>query len=155
MWQHRTVSISVIALLLVAANAVGQSYYDFKSAQYLMPGEGGKKGNNIDGVLRFDEGADQILFLAKGKSTALTIPYASVKSLLYERSAKPRYAAGLLIAWPLIFTKSKGHYLTIQYADPSGEGKFAIIRLHKSNFREAVARAEAATGQKVERQEEK
>jgi hypothetical protein len=61
----------------------------------------------------------------------------------------------MLVAWPLLFTKSKKHWLTFQYSDASGTGQYAIIRLDKSNFREALATVEAETGKKVERTEER
>jgi hypothetical protein len=45
----------------------------------------------------------------------------------------------ILLAWPLLFTKGKKHYLTIQGA---GE-EFAIFRLHKGNVRNVLAVAES------------
>jgi len=44
--------------------------------------------------------------------------------------------------------------IPVQYADAAGTGQFAIVRLDKSNFQEALARAESETGKKVERSEE-
>ena len=93
-------------------------------------------------------------FAHKKTTTALTVKYDTIKSMLYERAARPRYVSGILLAWPLLFTKGKKHFLTIQYADESGNGKYAVFRLDKSNFRDALAKAEADTGKKVERTEE-
>jgi len=73
------------------------------------------------------------------------------KGLLYEKAAKPRYAAGLLSGGPLLFTKSKKHYLTVDYIDAAGAPRYAIFHLDKSNFQEALDRAESETGKKVER----
>lgn len=83
------------------------------------------------------------------------MPTDSVTNAVYERASKPRYAAGLLLAWPLLFTKSKQHYLTLQYKADSGEGRYAVFHLDKGNFREVLAATEAAIGKKVERSEEK
>ena len=83
------------------------------------------------------------------------IPYSSIKSILYERAAKPRYATGLLFAWPLLFTKSKKHFLTMQYTDASGQGKFEIVRLDKDNVTTALAALQADTGVHIERTEER
>jgi hypothetical protein len=44
--------------------------------------------------------------------------------------------------------------LTIQYTEQD-HGKYALFRLDKSNSREILAAAEAATGKTVERSEEK
>jgi hypothetical protein len=81
---------------------------------------------------------------------SLRIPLSSVRTLIYERSSKPRYAAGLLIAWPLLFTKSKQHYLTVQHATGYG-----VFQLPKGSYMEVLAAMEAATGKHVERHEER
>jgi len=108
----------------------------------------------IEGTLVSDAKMKQIAFDANG-NTQFQVPFDKVRSLLYERAAKPRYAAGLLLAWPLLFTKSKQHYLTIQYTDAAGEGKFQIVRLDKNNVQAALNTIEADTGVKVERTEER
>jgi hypothetical protein len=69
---------------------------------------------------------------------------------------KPRYAEAILISPFFIFAHSKKHFLTIQYyTDADGQGKFALIHMDKGNARDIVAAAEAETGKKVERAEEK
>ena len=108
----------------------------------------------IEGTLVSDAKMKQIAFDANG-NTQFQVPFDKVRSLLYERAAKPRYAAGLLLAWPLLFTKSKQHYLTIQYTDAAGEGKFQIVRLDKNNVQAALNTIEADTGVKIERTEER
>lgn len=144
----------LIALAVPLSTALAQK--DFDKAEYIKAaGPGQKKGETVEGTLRFDGNSKHVEFVAKGGSLPFDIKYDSIKSLLYERAAKPRYGAGLLIAWPLLFTKSKKHFLTIQYTDEAGAGQYAIVRLDKSNFREAIATAEAETGKKVERSEER
>jgi hypothetical protein len=101
-----------------------------------------------------DPGAKAVQFAVKGQRE-LDIPFENITGLIYERASKPRYALGLLVAWPLLFTKSKKHYLTIQYKGADGQGQVAVIQLDKSNYQMAVATAEAQTGVKVERHEEK
>jgi hypothetical protein len=140
---------------LLSSVCFGQAPFDFDKAEYLKPAAAGsKKGETVAGTLRFDTAKKEVGFLDKKGNPAVDIKYDSIKSMLYEKTAKPRYAAGLLLAWPLLFTKSKKHYLTIQYSDASGSGQFIIIHLDKSNFREAIARAESETGKKVDRSEE-
>ena len=92
--------------------------------------------------------------MADGK-VPFRISTSSIKSISYERASKPRYAAGLLIAWPLLFTKSKHHYLTIQYTDNAGAGRLQIVKLDKNNFRTALETIEADTWIKIERSEER
>ena len=145
-----------LVLALLCGVCFGQGQFDFDKAEYIKPAAAGsKKGATIAGILRLDATKKEVQFVdKKGNPAPLSVKYDAIKSLLYEKTSKPRYAAGLLVAWPLLFTKSKKHYLTIQYTDATGAGEFAIIHLDKSNFREAVDRAEAETGKKVERSEE-
>ena len=79
----------------------------------------------------------------------LQIPAAQVSNIVYERASRPRYAAGLLLAWPLLFTKSKQHFLTVQHGD------YSVFKLDKNDYRQVLAAVEAATGRKIERQEER
>jgi hypothetical protein len=53
---------------------------------------------------------------------------------VYERTSTPRYAAGLFLAWPLLFTKEKKHFVTFQYKDSSSDGKYAIFQLTSQGF---------------------
>jgi len=132
-----------------------QTKYDH--VEYLKAAQQGekKKGETVGGALNFDATKKTIEFLDKSGAAVFTIPDASVKGLHYEKTSRPRYAEALLIAWPLIFTKSKKHYLTIQYTDAAGAGQFSIIHLDKNNYQQILATAEAQTGIKVERAEEK
>jgi hypothetical protein len=134
---------------VTASSAVEQ----FPEAQYLVKAPGQEKAQPVKGVLVFDAGAREVRFLSGGVNQ-LQVPYANLTGMLYEKTAKPRYGLGLLIAWPLLFTKSKAHYLTLQYKNPQGVGEFAIVRLHKKNFQMALATAEAQTGMKVDRSQE-
>ncbi|MBS1840448.1 MAG: hypothetical protein JSS69_14620 [Acidobacteria bacterium] len=152
----RILKLGMAAMVALGVAAVAQAQTSFDHAEYLKAAEAGgkKKGEAAKGVVYFDAAAKTIEFREKNAGTDFSIPYGSVKSLLYERASKPRYAEGILIAWPLLLTKSKKHYLTIQYADGAGTGKYAILHLDKRNYQDLLAMAEAETGKKVERSEE-
>jgi hypothetical protein len=137
----------VFSLLVSVCFAQGQ--FEFDKAVYIKPVEG-SKGQAIPGVLRFDSTSKEMQFVKTSGPPALSVKYEAIKGLLYENTAKPRYAAGLVVA-PLVFTKSKKHYLTIDYIDVAGTPRYAIIHLDKSNYQEALTRAESETGKKVER----
>ena len=144
--------VALCLSLLLASTALAQN---FDHAQYFPKATpGAKKSDPVKGVLRIDSDNKQIQFLDKTGTATVNIKMQDVKSILYERSAKPRYAEGLLIAWPLLFTKSKSHYVTIQYNDERQTSQYAIIRLDKSNFRDALASLEAQTGKTLQRSEE-
>jgi hypothetical protein len=73
----------------------------------------------------------------------------------YEKTNQPRYVAAVVISPAFLLTRSKKHYLTIEYNDPSGEAHSVIVRLNKKNARAAVATATAQTSKSVEQIEEK
>ena len=126
----------------------------FDDAEYYVKTPNENKAKPIGGVLVFDTGAKTVRFLHKGKAE-IEIPYGSVTSLLYERTAKPRYTAAILISPLFLFSKSKKHFLTIQYKSADGRGEYALIRLDKKNYQPALAMVEAQTSIKVERTEER
>lgn len=148
----RVVAASLVAVLVlppVAVLADGR----FTRAKLVVPTDDGE-AQEIDGALISDTRNRQLRF-ETGSRAAFEVSYRAIKSLLYEKAARPRYGAGLLLAWPLLFTKSKKHFVTIQYTDASGQGKFEIVRLDKRNFAMALATLEADTGISVQRTEER
>jgi hypothetical protein len=126
----------------------------FSDCQYFYKSPGDSKARPIKGSLIFDPKGSQVGFFSEG-SNRIDIPYSNITTLLYERTSKPRYALGLLVAWPLLFTKSKKHYLTVQYKSAEGQGQYALFQLDKENYQRVLATAESQTGKKVERSEEK
>ena len=129
--------------LLLAAGLLGAASFD--NAKYMAPREG-EKTKSVGGTLTMENG----VLAFEGKGESWTVPKVSITNLVYERAAKPRYKTGLLLAWPLLFTKGKKHFLTVQHG-----GEYKIVQLDKSNFREALASIEAGTGVHVERLEER
>lgn len=143
---RRLTAPGIIFLLLVSV-CFAQYQYDFDRAVYIKVE--GSKGKPVHGALRFDNTKKEVQFIETSGPPALSVKYEAIKGLLYENASKPRYAASLVVP-PLIFTKEKKHYLTIDYLDSAGTPRYAVINLDKSNFREAVARAESETGKKAE-----
>ena len=96
------------------------------------------------GLLQVDQ--EGVRFETNDGDMLYEAAYPSITKLVYERTKKPRYSAGLLLAWPLLFTKEKQHYLTFE-----SKGSYAFVKMHKSQFRAAVAALEANSGRDVER----
>ena len=142
----------VFATVSLAATAT-----KFDHAEYLRPKtEGQKKDDHpVKGSISFDREKKTVEFADEKGVSVVSIPDDKIKSILYEKTSKPRYAEALLISPFFLFTHSKKHFLTIQYTDTDGQGKFAMIHLDKGNARDVVAAAEAETGKRVERAEEK
>jgi hypothetical protein len=109
----------------------------------------------VKGSIGFDKDKKTVEFTDDKGAPVVSIPDDKIRSKLYETTSKPRYAEAILISPFFLFTDSKKHFLTIQYTGTDGQGKFAMIHLDKGNARDVVAAAEAETGKKVERAEEK
>lgn len=152
-------AVAVLLASCLAASQEPSKINNFDSAEYLKLAAGGdkdkKEATRIGGTLSFNNDKKAVEFLGKKDLPEFSIKYDTIKSLLYERTSTPRYVAAVLVSPFFLFSHSKKHYLTIQYTDDGGAGKFVSIHLDKKNAREAVATAEAATGKKVEREEEK
>ena len=129
----------------------------FGKVEYLPPKvEGNKHGSDpIKGQVIFDKEKKAVEFQNEGGQQIVSIPYDKIKSILYEKTSRPRYAEAILISPFFLFSKTKKHFLTFQYTDEKGEGKFVMLHLDKSNAMDIVNTAEADTGQKVTREEER
>lgn len=129
----------------------------FDHAEYMQATASGQKkaAPAVKGTLSFDTERKSVDFLDQKGAPAFSIQYDSIKSILYEKTSTPRYAEAVIISPLFLLSHSKKHFLTIQYTDAAGSGKFVIVHLDKRNAREAVAVAEAQTGKKVEQVEEK
>jgi hypothetical protein len=129
----------------------------FDHAEYMKPKTEGQKRDDhpVKGSVSFDKEKKTVEFLDEKGVSVISIPDDRIKSILYEKTSKPRYAEALLISPFFLFTHSKKHFLTIQYTDTDGQGKFAMIHMDKGNARDIVAAAEAETGKTVDRSEEK
>jgi len=145
-WKNVLVPLMALALLTNVVSAFAQTKFeDIK----LIKSRDGKKAEELDAELEINKESGEILVKEKKGGGTLNIAKTQVTKIVYERASKPRYAAGLLLAWPLLFTKSKKHFLTIQYKE-SEKGEFALLRLDKNNYQAILAAVEAATGVKVE-----
>jgi hypothetical protein len=144
--------IGTAVLAAFAGSALAQS---FDHTEYMKGANGNRKGGKqVQGSLNFDAAQKRIEFHNKKSEPEFSIANQSIKSILYERTAHPRYVEGILIAWPLLLTKTKKHWLTVQYTDPAGTGQFVIVRMDKNNYRQILAAAESQTGKTIQRAEE-
>jgi hypothetical protein len=153
----KNIFIMIAGLLSLSTFAycadLGRSGAAFDHAEYLKATSTGKKQavQPIKGILSFDSATKSVEFHDKKDTPAFSIKYDSIRSILYEETSTPRYAAALIISPLFIFSHEKKHYLTIQFTDASGVGHYAIVHLDKKNAREVVAAAGTETGKTVER----
>ena len=121
----------------------------FDKVDLLVPK--GDKAKEKSARLIFD-GNNLVIDGDKGETIYKTFPYASIVSADYSYSTKPRWKAALgaalligVFALPILFMKSKQHWLTIKTAND-----FAILRLDKDNYKIILPTFETSTGKKVE-----
>ncbi len=97
--------------------------------------------------------------LIKGKKVNginMEIPFSSIDSMSYERSARHRMGEGasVMLLSPatgaiLMATKTKSHWLGIQYHE--GDAKeLTVLRLDKSEYEKVISTLEARTGKHIE-----
>ena len=155
-WKLKALGLTV-CLSLVVMSIVTAAEIKFDKAEYLPPKvEGQKKaGNPVKGHVVFDKDKKAVEFQDEKGQIEVTVPYDKIKSLLYEKSSRPRYAEAILLSPFFLFSKTKKHFLTIQYADEAGAGQFFMVHMDKSNASDIVNTAQAETGKTVERTEEK
>jgi hypothetical protein len=147
-------------LSFFALTCIAMPAQTFKEVGHLYRATDKAKPKHVDGSIFIDSAEKALTFTStrrvhKEPWLRFSIKDTALTSVMYERTAKPRYAAGLLLAWPLLFTKEKKHFLTLQYKADSGDGKYAIFQLDKGNYRECLSAIEATLGKKVERNEER
>jgi hypothetical protein len=155
----RTNVFSILAIgvsMFLFADAAAAATINFGKAEYMPPKiEGNQQAKAVKGNVCFDKDAKVLSFQDEKGATVVSIPYDKIKSMLYEKTSHPRYAEAILISPFFLFSKTKKHFLTIQYTDPAGAGQFAMIHMDKGNARDIVARAEAETGKKADMAEER
>ena len=100
---------SVFSVLLLASCAAwGQeqraTLNSFDHAEYLQPGgEKAKTVSPVSGVLSFDAKTKSIVFTDKKGTAAFNIKNDAIKSMLYERSSRPRRTCP---CWPANATRA-------------------------------------------------
>lgn len=148
---------AAVCLVFVAAAIGNTAEIKFEKVEYMPPKvEGQKKSTNpVKGHVIFDKDKKVMEFQDTKGQIIVTIPYDKMKSLLYEKTSKPRYAEAVLVSPFFLFSKTKKHFLSIQYTDANGAGAFCMLHMDKGNSTDIVNTAEAETGKHVERTEER
>ena len=119
-------SLGLGATLLLATLSPAASKFDH--AEYMKATATGQKKAEpaVKGTLSFDQEKKCVDFLDEKGNSAFSIPYETIKTLLYEQAAKPRYTEAVLISPMFLLAHSKKHYLTIQYTNATGTGQGGV-----------------------------
>ena len=146
--------ICAVALMpLLTLPAVAQSR-TFTKVKYMVPV--GSKSKAVKATLRFTDKSVQIMN-AKNGASLKEIAFADITAATYSKSKHARWkeslALGLaigLFALPVMFTKSKKHWLTIQ---TSKKKDYMMLRLDKKNYHLVITALESNADISVDRVE--
>jgi hypothetical protein len=112
-----------------------------------------KKG--VEGKIITDDEKTMVFDYKSGK---LQIPYEKIQGLAYGQHAGRR--VGATVAWgvttlgimalPILFSKKRKHYLTLEYTDENGKNQAAVFEIGKEAVRWTLKALEVRTGKKIE-----
>lgn|SRR5262245_12718943 len=155
--KPKIVSSALVAVLLFHSFAFAG--LDSKKAQYV----GGtliqvKEG--VEGKLDASDPTNLVFNPDNGGSYSLQ--YTSVTALAYGQHAGRRIGATIawgattmgLAALPMLFSKKRRHYLTINFKSAEGKDEAIVFQLGKDLTRSMLATLQARTGKKVEYEDE-
>lgn len=128
----------------------------------LAPAESFQKSKLVDGKkevpvqLTLDK-QGQLMTLGNTNVPAISIPYASIDKLSYEKSAHHRIKEGAIVMIAslgagsiVMLTKSKSHWLYVDYKETDGSAKNVTLRLDKSEYQNVLSTLQQQTGKEVE-----
>jgi methenyltetrahydromethanopterin cyclohydrolase len=98
----------------------------------------------------------------QAKKADWKIPYDKITALSYGQHAGRRVGTTVALgvttlgvgALPILFSKKRRHYLTIEYTDQSGTAQAAIFELGKDAIRTTMKTIEVRSGKKVQYEDE-
>jgi hypothetical protein len=113
-----------------------------------------RKQRQVHADLIFNHDTQSIVVRVADNNLA-EVPYAAIDKLSYEFSKKHRVTEGafVMVLWVpagavVMLTKSKSHWLYVDYKQ-DGVPKQLVVRLHKKEYRNALATARTETGKDV------
>lgn len=129
-------------------------------------------GGTLTGVKQGETGRLQtadsgLIFKSGNKVTSVTIPYAEITAMDYGEHAGRRVGLAIAVAWPLLFSHKKRHYLTIYFnknqqiaaqeraelaKDPkaTAKGDVAAFEVNKHDYAGLMSIIQAKTGVAVQ-----
>lgn len=138
----------LIAILLIAAPGVVQAQTFSKTKMI------DAKGKEVSVSLEFDKEGLSVKTL---KTPIASVPYASIDKLSYEMSSRRRVKEGAVVMIAslgvgaiVMMTKSKNHWLYVDYKDAAGNSHDLTLKLDKSEYEKVLKTAKEMSGKDVE-----
>lgn len=114
------------------------------------------KGKQANVDLIFSDAKQSMIVNVAAGHTIADIPYGSIDKLSYEFSKHHRIKQGAIVMLAslgagavVMLTKSKNHWLTIEY-HAENVPKTLILKMDKGEYKRILATAKTATGKDVE-----
>jgi len=137
-------AFSVAALLLAASGVIPAE--TFQKSKLVQGNQESRVEINLDRQT-------QVMTIVPG----VAIPYGSIEKLSYEQASRHRVKEGAIVmiaslgaGGVVMLTKSKSHWLYVDYKDSSGSGKNLILKLDKSEYKSVLSALHEQTGKEVE-----
>ena len=123
----------------------------------MMAAESGSRVEYIGGTLAdFPSGtggrleaSDPLRMVFANKRHPVDVPYPKINLLEYGQKADRRILAAVLISPIFLLSKKRDHFLTIGYADSTGQQQAMVLKVEKRDLRAMLASLEARTGLRV------
>lgn len=94
------------------------------------------------------------LFLFQTKGVTVQIPYDKINVLEYGQRVSRRYAEAVLLSPVFLLSKTRKHYLTVEFTDDRGKQQAMVFLVSKNDVRSLLVILEAKSGRRVEYQDD-
>jgi hypothetical protein len=140
----------VITILMLITTGVSQAQ-TFRKTRMI---DG--RGKEVTVELGFD-GQSQLLTVKALTAPIAEVPYSSITKLSYERAARHRVKEGAIVMLAsfgaggvVMLTKSKTHWLYVDYTEADGKTNDLTLKLDKTEYEQVLIAAKEQTGKQVE-----
>jgi hypothetical protein len=131
----------------------------------LIAGVASDKAVYVGGTTSLKQGTESALSTADEKVVSFAewkLPYDKITALSYGQHAGRRVGATIALgvttlgigALPVLFSKKRRHYLTLEYQDETGKQQAAIFEVGKDAVRTALKTLEVRSGKKIQYEDE-
>ncbi len=94
------------------------------------------------------------LFLFQTKDVTVQIPYEKINVLEYGQRVSRRYAEAVLLSPVFLLSKTRKHYLTVEFTDDRGKQQAMVFLVSKNDVRALLVILEAKSGRRIEYQDD-
>jgi len=94
------------------------------------------------------------LFLFQSKGVTVQIPYEKINAVEYGQRVSRRYAEAVLLSPVFLLSKTRKHYLTVEFTDDRGKQQAMVFLVGKGDVRSLLVILEAKSGRRIEYQDD-